>query len=53
MRELTICDLCNTTLNPLNSHLGPDKNGNLIFAHIDCWNEYYADEIKKEQQNGA
>ena len=50
--DLMICDLCGTTLHPLNAHMGRNKNGNLTTAHIDCWNEYYAEEIKEEKIKG-
>ncbi len=51
MTNLMICDLCNTTLHPLNAHTGRDKDGNLITTHIDCWNKYYAKEIEIEKQD--
>jgi|GEM_PF-7050646 len=48
--KLMICDLCNKKLHPLDAHMGPDRDGNLMTTHIDCWNEYYKEEIELERQ---
>lgn len=33
-----ICGICSKAVNPLDAHMGRIK-GELIAAHIDCWNE--------------
>ena len=42
------CELCVRKLHPLDSHVGYIE-GVLVCVHIECWNEYYKDEIAKEK----
>ena len=42
------CGLCNQEVHPLDAHMGR-ISGKLDVFHIDCWNEFYKEEIEKEQ----
>jgi len=42
------CGLCKKEVYPLDSHMGR-INGKLDVFHIDCWNEYYKDEIQMDK----
>ena len=43
------CGLCKRLVHPLDAHMGR-INGVLDVFHIECWNEFYKDEIKKEEK---
>lgn len=43
-----LCGLCEKKVHPLDAHMGR-INGKLDVFHIDCWNEFYKDEIPREK----
>ena len=46
------CGLCQKEVHPLDAHMGRISVLLDVF-HIDCWNEYYKDEVEKEKVGGA
>lgn len=47
-REPMLCGICEKEVHPLDAHMGR-INDKLDVFHIDCWNEFYKDEIQREK----
>lgn len=43
-----VCDLCGEELHPLDAHMGR-MEGELITAHIECWNAKMKETAHREQ----